>query len=382
MSRQKKISTSLLILFWALFFNIFSFQTWAQGINLYTPFTKISVSPGEVIDFQVEALNPAGTIRTADLRVYGLPEDWSYEIKSGNWTVEQLSVKPNDKQSLMFKVNVPIKVDKGTYRFRLGAGGNSLALTVVVVEQGTYKTEFSTDQKNIEGAANSTFTYNANLYNQTADNQVYSFRAQAQPGWDVAFKANHKQVSSINIEPNQRQDVQIEVTPPENTKAGTYKIPVYASNGNSNAEMELEVVVLGSYDIQLSTPSGLLSTELTAGRTKKIKLIVKNTGSSDLRNIDFRSSTPAKWEASFEPTKVQVLKSGESQEIIANIKVDKKAIAGDYVVDLEAKTAEKSSKITIRTTVETSLFVGWLGFMIILASAGLIYYFIRKYGRR
>ena len=55
----------------------------------------------------------------------------------------------------------------------------------------------------------------------------------------------------------------------------------------ATASLVLEVVITGSYNIELSTPTGLLSTKITAGDFKRVELVVNNTGSSDLNNIKF-----------------------------------------------------------------------------------------------
>lgn len=355
----------------------------AQGISLYTPYTKISVPPGESIDYAIDAINNSGTIKTSDIAVMGLPKGWSYDLKSGNWAIEQLAVLPKEKKNMSLKVNVPLNANKGTYRFQVAAKGQSaLPLTIIVSEQGSSKAEFSSNQTNMEGAANATFTFNATLRNQTAEKQVYALRAQTMPGWNIAFKTGGKQVSSVDVEAGQTQDVLIEVDPPDETEAKSYKIPVTAGTGNSSSTITFEVVVKGSYKIELTTPTGLLSTQVTAGSSKRIALAVKNTGSSDLENIEMKFSAPANWDVVFEPTKIPFLRAGSTADVFATIKADKKAIAGDYVANLEAKTAEVSSKASFRVSVETSLLWGWFGALIIFGALGAVYFLIRKYGRR
>jgi len=355
----------------------------AQSISLYTPYTKISVPPGESIDYAIDAINNSGSTGTSDIVVLGLPKGWTYEMKSGNWTVEQLSVLPKEKKNFTLKVNVPLKVNKGIYRFQVLARGHSaLPLTVVVSEQGTYTTEFSSTQTNMEGAATATFTYNATLRNGTADHQVYAFRAQTPPGWNISFMANGKQVSSVDVEANHTQDITVQLDPPDEIEAGTYKIPVLAGTANTSATLTFEAVITGSYKMELTTPSGLLSTSVTAGDSKRIQLAVKNTGSGELKNIEMKFTAPANWDVEFEPAKIPQLKSGATADVFATIKADRKAIAGDYVTNLEAKTPELSSKASFRVSVETSLLRGWLGILIILGALGGVYYLIRKYGRR
>lgn len=355
----------------------------AQRLTLYTPYTKISVPPGESIDYSIDVINDGGTVRNAELAIVGLPEGWSYELKSGGWTVEQLSVLPREKKNLSFKVQVPYKVEKGTYHFRLMARGISqLPLTVVVSEQGTFKSEFNTDQSNMEGAANSTFTFNSTLRNPSSDEQVYGLRAQVPQGWNALFRANGKQVSSVNVGPNQTQNITIELDPPDQLGAGKYKIPVAAIASGMSSNMELEVVITGSYNLELTTPTGRLSTSITAGSDKKVELIVKNTGSAPLKNVEMKSSVPVDWTVEFQPTKIDVIAPGQHAQVFATIKASRKTVAGDYVANLEAKTPEKSATASFRVSVRTPLLWGWLGIMIILGALSGVYYLFRKYGRR
>lgn len=355
----------------------------AQRMTLYTPYTKISVPPGESIDYSIDVINNGGEVRDAALTVAGLPEGWSYELKSGGWTVEQISVLPGEKKNLSFKVQVPYKVEKGIYRFQLLAnGGGKLSLTVDVSEQGTFKSEFNTDQANMEGAANSTFTFNSTLRNPASEEQVYGLRAQVPRGWNALFRANGKQVSSVNVGPNQTQNITIELDPPDQLGAGKYKVPVVASASGMSSNMELEIVITGSYNLELTTPTGRLSTSITAGSEKKLELMVKNTGSAPLKNIEMKSSAPVDWTVEFRPAKIDVIAPGQHAQVFATIKASRNTVAGDYVANLEAKTTEKSAAASFRVAVRTPLLWGWLGIMIIIGVLGGVYYLFRKYGRR
>ena len=238
------------------------------SIILYTPYTKISVTPGASIDYSIDLINNTDRVTNANLSVSGLPGSWKHEIKSGGWTLSQLSVLSKEKKTFNLKVEVPLKVNKGSYHFTVFAGETKLPLEVVVAQKGTYQTEFTTDQPNMQGNSKSTFTFNATLKNQTADQQLYALMANAPRGWSVVFKPNYKQATSAQVEANSSQNVSIEIVPPANVEAGNYKIPVRAATGTTSADLELEVVVTGSYEMELSTPRGLLSTEITAGDVK------------------------------------------------------------------------------------------------------------------
>lgn len=372
---------SFLLLCFGAFIPISKAQ--APAIKLYSPYTKISVSPGQTINYSVDVINNSDSIQNTDVSLSGLPASWTHSLKSGGWNISRISVLPKEKQNLSLQVMVPLRVNKGAYQFRVNAGTlAALPLTIVVAQKGTYKTTFTTEQPNLEGAANSTFTFNASLQNETADTQLYALNAEAPPGWNVAFKASYKQVSSVSVSPNQTQSITIDVNPPDQVPAGTYKIPVLASTANTSAGFDLEVVVTGSYAMELTTPTGLLSTDITAGGKKQVALSVKNTGSAPLKNITMSFAAPTNWDVSFDPKQIDMLPAGQTAQVSATITADKNAIAGDYATALTAKTPETSSKADLRVSVETPMLWGWIGILIICVALGSVYYLFRKYGRR
>ena len=121
---------------------LFPMSTRAYGadecVMLYTPYTKIAVPPGESINYSVDVINNCDEVKNASISVLGMPRGWKYEMKAGGWTVDQVSVLPGEKKNFSFKVDVPFKVNKGTYHFTLTAPGVAeLPLTVTVSEQGT-----------------------------------------------------------------------------------------------------------------------------------------------------------------------------------------------------------------------------------------------------
>ncbi len=135
-----------------------------------------------------------------------------------------------------------------------------------------------------------TFTFTAKLKNSTTEKQLYALRANAQRGWIVTFKANYIQATSVEVEPNATEDITIEINPPDNIEAGTYRIPVSAGTNTTSAALTLEVVITGTYSMELTTPTGLLSTGITAGDEKRMELLIRNTGSSDLTGIKLNAS--------------------------------------------------------------------------------------------
>jgi uncharacterized membrane protein len=354
----------------------------AGNVILYTPCTKISVPPGESIDYNIDVINNGADLFTADVSATSMPRGWNFMIKSGGWNVGQISVLAGEKKSLSLHVEVPYQVNKGNYRFSINAGEYSLPLVINVSEQGTFKTDFSSRQSNMEGHSGSTFTYNAELKNQTTEKQLYALSAQIQRGWNVSFKVSGRDVTSVESEPMATTNLTIDINPPSQIEAGRYTIPVVATTSTSTTTLNLEVVITGTYNIELTTPTGLLSGSITAGQEKKMEFLVRNSGTSFISDVRISGSAPAGWSVSFDPKTIDKIMPGAEAQVIATVKADKHAIPGDYIANFDARTPEASAKAAFRFSVKTPMLWGWVGIFIIFAAIGSVYYLFRKYGRR
>ena len=354
-----------------------------NGIILYTPYTDITVPPGESIDYTIEVKNYGSQLKDVEIGLSGLPHDWNSILKAGGYSIKRIAVLPGEKKTVSLTLNVPLKVDKGKYNIRLVAKNyDVLPIVVNVSEEGTFKTEFSSDQINMEGHSKSNFNFSTKLKNHTSEKQLYSLLAIPPRGWNVAFKPNGRQATAVEIEAGKTTNITVDVQPSPQVRSGSFKIPVKATNKYSTADLELEVVIKGSYDMELTTPTGLLSTSVTSGREKQLDLLLRNTGTSELRNVSFSASKPKDWEISIEPDTIPVIQAGGSTKVQATIKSADKAIPGDYLPKITAKTPEATSTASFRIMVKTPLLWGWLGIFIILGTLGGIYYLFRKYGRR
>lgn len=354
-----------------------------SSVTLYTPYTKIFVPPGQSIDYSIDVINNTEAVKNLSISLSGIPKGWKYDLKSGSWAIGEIAVLSGEKKNISLHIDVPLKVNKGAYHFNvMAAGWSTLPLTVVISEQGTFETELTTKQSNMQGSANATFSFNADLKNRTDDKQLYALQANVPRGWNVSFRSAGRQVSSVQVESNHSENIAIEVDPPDAIEAGSYKIPVTAVTNTTSASIELEVVITGSYHVELTTPTGLLSTNITAGDEKRIELQIKNTGSAQLNNIKLSSNAPVNWEVTFDPKQIDKLEPGNNATMYVVIKCDKKAIAGDYVTNIEALTPEASSKVSFRVSVKTSMLYGWIGVFIIACALGGVYYLFREYGRR
>ncbi|WP_276482337.1 NEW3 domain-containing protein [Paraflavitalea pollutisoli] len=235
---------------------------------------------------------------------------------------------------------------------------------------------------NLEATAKETFRFSATLHNGSARPVTYQFSAGAPAGWNIVFRVDGMSVTSFRADSGRSQEVSIELVPGPATKPGKYPVPVKATSELGDLSLNLEAVVKGAYGVELTTPSGLLSDEITEGSQQKIHLTIKNTGTLPLDGLELTAQSPPKWDATFEPQKIERLEPGGSVDVVATLKVPDKTIAGDYVTTFSTRNNQSNSSAVFRMTVTTSWLAGWFGVLIILAAVGVIYTLIKKYGRR
>lgn len=244
------------------------------------------------------------------------------------------------------------------------------------------KSSFEARLINIEAPSNEPFRYTTTLTNGSAQPVNYSFDAQLPEGWQISYRAEGSLVTSLLMQPNKVQEIGIEISCPVTAKPDKYKILLRAISPADTLQLALEAVVKGSYALELTTASGRLSDEVVSGSSKEILLKVKNTGTLPLNTLELTSQLPGRWEASFDPSTIKQLEAGKSIDVKVNLKVPDKTIAGDYAAKFEIKSAQSNADISFRMIVKTSLLSGWIGMLVIVLAIGLVYFLIRKYGRR
>lgn len=235
---------------------------------------------------------------------------------------------------------------------------------------------------NIEAATSETFRYSTTLHNGSASAHIYEFKTDLPFGWTIAYKVDGSQVTSINMDAGKTQDIAIEINATATASPKKYKVPIKAVSGSDTLSLNLEAVVKGSYSLALTTPTGRLSDEVTSGSQKELQLTVKNTGTLPLNDLQVTAQLPTGWESTFEPANIKQLEVGKTIDVKATVKVPDKTIAGDYAANFTATNSNTNSQIAFRLAVKTSLLSGWIGVLVILLAVGIVYYLIRKYGRR
>lgn len=174
----------------------------------------------------------------------------------------------------------------------------------------------------------------------------------------------------------------IEITPPNNVEAGEYSIPISAISASETLDGELTVTVSGSYSLDISTPSGLLSFDAAANKQTAVTLSVTNTGNVDLQNVNLTSTIATGWTVEYSEASIDVLEAGATHEVTAYVTPSDEAMSGDYVVVLTASNSETSDQAEFRVSVKTETVWGVVGVALILVIAVALWFIFRKFGRR
>lgn len=358
-------------------------------LELSTQYPALTVKAGDNLSFDLAIDNYTGQSQDVALSIAQIPEGWTGSFSAdGNW-ISVAHVRDGEvADAVDFTVEVPLDASEGEYIVALRAEGEGyadqieIALQVSAEEIGASK--FTVEYPSQEGDDTTQFAFSATLINDTLTAQSYSLSAGAPAGWQVSFTPSGEstKVAALDVEAGATQGVQINVTPPENVAAGVYEIPCTATSASENLSIALSVTITGSYDLALSTPSGLLSLDAYANRESAVQLSLTNTGNTDLTNVNLTSSAPTGWTVRFSTETIELIESGATVEATAYITPGEDAMSGDYLTTISAAESNVSDSAEFRVTVKTETKWGIVGIAVIVVLVVVVVAVMRKYGRR
>ena len=360
------------------------------GVVLSTTYPSVAADRGKSLSFAIEVTNRTQDFQEVTLEIAAAPEGWQPELKDRGYAIRSVMLGPSKSQTLDFQARPPDGVKAQEYAFvirALAASGrlvSELRLVVSLQDRVSVGLRLSTQFPNLRGQAGNTFSFKFDLQNDAGIDREVSLSANVPRGWEIVFKPafESKQVSQFRMKAGTTQGVDVEITPPQRIEAGEYKVVVTASAEGDRAEVPLNVAIVGSNRISLSTPSGQLNTKATIDSESKLSLVVKNTGSAPLRNVTLSSSKPEGWQVTFTPDRIDELPAGQELSVTAAIKPSPRALAGDYLLTLSAFAQQTSDNKDIRVTVETPTAWGWFAVFAIVAVFGGLGWLFWKFSRR
>jgi uncharacterized membrane protein len=186
----------------------------------------------------------------------------------------------------------------------------------------------------------------------------------------------------VSVESQGSQGLTLKVTPGVNPEIGTYDLTVTATGGGETVSVPLQIEITGTYTLTLTTPDGNLNADVKAGGTTRVQFVVTNSGTGPLQGVELSATAPANWEVTFEPSTIDLLPANQQETVAAVFKPAENAIAGDYVVTMNANADQASAQSDIRVTVKTSTLWGVIGILIAVAAIAILGFVFRRYGHR
>lgn len=357
----------------------------AQGLLVTAPYPAVSVAPGTTaqFDLNVTAEEPV----RVDLTVEGVPDGWSTTLRGGGREVSSVYADPTEPPELVLDVTVPGDAAAGATTITVvGSDGDEAArlpLDVTVVTADGGEVALTTDVPARRGTADDTFEYTLELQNDTPQQLTFELQAVGPRGWTVSVEpSGEADATSVTVDARGSQTLTLTATPPPQVSEGAFPLRADAVAGEQAVGIDLVAEVTGRIEMALTTPDERLNTTATAGSGRELDVVVNNLGTAPLVGLSLSGSGPSEWEITFEPSTLDSVAPGNSAPVTAIITPSANAVAGDYVVTLQASGEGIDQSVDIRVTVETPPIWGIVGIgLIALTLAGMAWIF-RRYGRR
>ncbi len=358
-----------------------------RGIAVYTEYSGVTVSKGEVVKMDLTLENKGRKDETIDIRISAIPKGWKALLKGASYIVTGMYVPNGKSKTLSLSLEPEKTVGPGTYQFQFdaqtsdGKFTSTHQLTVNVHEQmpGVDDLQITTSYPVLRGQTDANFEFSIEVINKVERDRTINLSAIGPEKWEINFKPSYetKLISSFLLKGGQSQTVAVQVNPARDASAGEYPILVRVSSGEKKAEAKLTVILTGIYKIDAGTPSGILSLEAYPGKPANFSVFVKNTGSAINRNITFSSFKPENWEVEFKPEKIDALEPGGLKQVEVTVKPASQALVGDYSVGVMVNGEKSDKTVEMRVTVKASTAWGWIGIgVIVIVIAGLSALFI------
>jgi uncharacterized membrane protein len=367
-----------------------------REITMTVAFPGVQVAQGEEVSMDVVFHNKGKRNENVSIRVAEKPKEWKTKIKTYPFEVSSINVPADSEKTLTFEAKPDEGTRPGDYEFRLEAGTDDgvfeMAQTISVKVVPAEKTQkasrgltVTTLYPVLEGPVRGKFEFSLDIESKSGKDEVIDLSSQGPEGWDVRFKPAYetKYITSLQMKAGLSSKFSVEVGPPSSSMPGEYPVKVRASTANASGETTLKVILTGSYELKLATPSGLLSLDARPGKEANVSVYVENTGTAENKNIAFTTFKPENWKVEFKPETVESLMPDDLKQVEVIITPYKDALVGDYSVSLKADGEQEStSSMELRVTVKSSTSWGWIGIAIILVVIGGLVVLFRFLGRR
>ncbi|PZC48012.1 MAG: putative membrane protein/Uncharacterized membrane protein [Chloroflexi bacterium] len=326
---------------------------------------------------------------------------WYPEIRGriGTFEVARVTIQPDPTETertlttFRFLNDIPEDAAPGEYNFSVRArtadGRFSQTIPFVITikgsdEEAVEDLEVETRFPLLRGPADASFEFAVTLRNRSSEELILDLAGLVPEGWDLAFKPSFEEkfFTSISVSGAGSQSLDVIVTPSRTAAPGQYPVQFTAGVGERTVSADFGVILTGNSEVRLGTSDGRLNAEASAGNAGTVPVVVFNTGTIPLAQVDLIGQGPSGWDISFDQASAIDIQPGLFQEVRAHITPTDQALPGDYSVTIFANSPDTSDTMELRITVTKSSVWGWVGLAIVAVVAlGLVGLFVRL-GRR
>ncbi|MFN0089861.1 MAG: NEW3 domain-containing protein [Acidimicrobiales bacterium] len=360
----------------------------AGAVELGTKFPTVKVRPGDTQKFELNV--SSGVRERVAIRVVSVPDKWAATLRGGGLEIGEVTLTDTERPFVVeLEVKIPADATPGENRLQFEAlapsGRSNLEMVLNVSDNAVKPYEHTADFTKLVAASDQTFRFNVQIVNNTTRETSFALAAQGPDGWQTSAKpAAEEKASTVKVPANgQKMAVTVEADPPDDVSEGEYDVKLTAlSDDNRPIEVPLKATVIGKATLAFATANERLNASGNAGNTSSVNLKVTNQGNAPLTAVKLNSTPPNKWTVTFEPSTIAQIGPNETVDVVAKVRPQGNAVAGDYALTLTATAAGQTKNLDVRYAVKTSSVWGFVGIGIIVAAIGGLLYVFRRYGRR
>jgi uncharacterized membrane protein len=359
-----------------------------QGLWLTTDYPALQLHAGEETTLPLTIYNYGLAPQRTALTMTGAPADWKAQIEGDGKPVSAAFVTLNGEASLNLNLNIPASAKPGAYNLVLDAVGpnakSELPIAIDLAAPLAAKLTATPQFPVLKGSPKSSFDFDVTLKNDSASDLLINLAASTPKGFSTTFKEQYgtQELTSLPLKAGASQDLTVSVTPAPDASAGKYPVSVSFKSDKASAVANLALDVSGQPNVALTGEDDRLSGQAYAGKQQSFNMVLSNEGSASATNIALSATPPDGWTVDFDPKTIDELAANAQKKIAVNVTPSAQAIAGDYMVPIDASGDGFDQTASYRVTVETSTLWGVTGIAVIGAALLVLVGAVGKFGRR
>jgi uncharacterized membrane protein len=360
------------------------------GLRVFTAYPARSISIGETVSLPLTVRNVGLAPQVVRLEVRELPEGWKATLLGGGQTIQSVYVDTDETVGVSLKLEPLKDLSPGLYRLVVRARSTDgrvqteIPLEFTIEEKQPPRLNLEVELPTLRGTAASSFRYRATVKNESELELLVNLDIEAPSGWRATSRMGFgaEEVTSFPLKAGESKNLDIEIRSPKQIAAGEYSTTLRALAGEAKAMLVLKSVITGQPELSVSGIEGRLSGQVYVGQENVLKVIIKNRGMAPARDVELSAFEPSGWKVAFEPKVISEIAPDQEVEVTARVQPSERAIAGDYMLTVTARTEGLSESAQFRMAVQTSTLWGIVGIGLIAVALGVVGLAVARFGRR